>query len=76
MIIGLLTPSLVFWVLVYLGRSELGLRGVFIAILVWLGLILGDSFLGPSYVFVFAEALLDIVLAFMIFGGTINTPLR
>jgi len=71
-----LTPLIVFWVLLYLGREELGLKGLIISILIWLGLLVGSSFLGIPYVFVSAEALLDVVLLFIIFGGNMNIPIR
>jgi hypothetical protein len=71
-----LSPFIVFWVLIYLGREELGLKGVIASILIWLGLLVGSSFLGIPYVFAPAEALLDIVLLFIIFGGNMNIPLR
>lgn len=76
MILTSLTPFIVFWVLMYLGREELGLKGIVISIGVWLGLLIGSSFLGIPYVFVSAEALLDVVLLFIIFGGNMNIPLR
>ena len=60
----------------YLGREELGLRGIVISILIWLGLLVGSSFVGLPYLFVSAEALLDVVLLFIIFGGNANIPLR
>jgi hypothetical protein len=71
-----LSPFIVFWVLIYLGREELGLKGVIASILIWLGLLVGSSFLGIPYFFASAEALLDIVLLFIIFGGNMNIPLR
>ena len=76
MILTSMTPFIMFWVLMYLGREELGLKGIVISIVVWLGLLLGSSFLGHPYVFVSAEALLDVVLLFIIFGGNMNIPLR
>ena len=71
-----LTPFIVFWVLMHLGREELGLKGIIISILIWMGLLVGSSFLGLPYLFVSAEALLDVVLLFIIFGGNMNVPLR
>ena len=76
MILTSLTPLIAFWVLIYLGREELGLKGMIISILIWLGLLIGSSFLGMPYVFVSAEALMDVVLMLIIFGGNINIPLR
>ena len=71
-----LTPFFVFCVLVYLGREELGLKGTIISILIWIGLLLCYSSFGPTYIFIVAQALLDIVLAFIIFGGSINNRVR
>lgn len=66
-------PFLVFWVLVYLGRGELGRRGVVLSILIWLGLLIGFMYAGFSpYLFVIAQALLDIVLILVVFGGDIQ----
>ena len=76
MLVGRLTPFFVFWVLMYLGREELGLKGTIISILMWLGLIVCYSSFGPTYVFIAAQGLLDIVLAFIIFGGSINNRVR
>jgi hypothetical protein len=74
--VGELTPFFVFWVLMYLGREELGLKGVIISTLIWLGILLGYSSFRPTYVFIIAQAVLDIVLAFIIFGGSINNRVR
>ena len=76
MILISLTPFIVFWVLMHLGREELGLKGIIISILIWMGLRVGSSFLGLPYLFVSAEALLDVVLLFIIFGGNMNVPIR
>ena len=76
MILISLTPFIVFWVLMHLGREELGLKEIIISILIWIGLLVGSSFLGLPYLFVSAEALLDVVLLFIIFGGNMNVPIR
>ena len=75
-ILSSLTPFIGFWVLMHLGREELGIKGIIISILIWLGLLLGLSFLGLPYLFVSAQALLDVVLLFIIFGGNMNIPIR
>ena len=75
-ILTIWTPFVVFWVLMHLGREELGLKGIIISILIWLGLLVGFSSLGLPYVFVSAQALLDVVLLFIIFGRNMNIPLR
>jgi hypothetical protein len=74
--VGELTPFFLFWVLMYLGREELGLKGIVISILIGLGLVACYSSLGLPHIFVLVQALLDIVLAFIIFGENMNTPLR
>lgn len=76
MLVGKLTPFFVFWVLMYLGHEELGLKGIIVSILIWLGILLGYSSFGPTYVFIIAQSLLDIVLAFIMFGGSINSRVR
>jgi hypothetical protein len=74
--VGELTPFFLFWVFMYLGREKLGLKGIVISILIGLGLVACYSSLAPRYIFVLVQALLDIVLAFMIFGENMNLPLR
>jgi hypothetical protein len=74
--VGELTPFFLFWMLMYLGREKLGLKGIVISILIGLGLVACYSSLGLPYIFVLVQALLDIVLAFIIFGENMNTPLR
>jgi hypothetical protein len=75
-LVGELTPFFVFWVLMYLGREELGLKGTIVSILIGLGIQLGYLSFEPTYVFILAQSLLDIVLAFIIFGGSINNRVR
>jgi len=71
-------PLVMFWILLFLGREELGFKGIIISIAVWLGLLAGSVFTtgGFLYFFIAANALLDIVLLIIIFGGDINIPLR
>ena len=76
MILTSLTPCIIFWVLMYLGREELGVKGIVISVLIWLGLLVGSSLVGIPYLFVSAEALLDVILLFIIFGENMNIPLR
>jgi hypothetical protein len=71
-----MTPFIVFWVLMYLGREELGLKGIVISTLIWLGLLVSSTLLGPPYIFVLGQAVLDIVLLFVIFGGNMSIPRR
>ena len=65
-------PFLAFWLLVFLGRRELGCRGVLIAVGIWAVLLAGFMLLRVSpYFFVIPEALLDIVLILILFQGDI-----
>lgn len=69
----MLLPFLVFWILIIFTRGELGVKGVAISIGVWLGLLIGFMCVGiSSYVFVAAQALLDVVLILAIFSGDIT----
>ena len=72
----MLIPSILFFVLLFVGREELGIKGIVISVIIWLSLLLGSSFLEIPYVFISAEALLDIVLLFIIFGGNMNITIR
>jgi hypothetical protein len=61
----------------YLGREELGLRGIFISILIWAGLLLVCMYpVLPSYSFIAVQAVFDIVLLLIIYGGDINITQR
>ncbi len=74
----MIIPLLVFWILIFWGREELGVKGIIICIVIWLGLLLGTSLTAGMmpYFFIAGDALLDIVLLIIIFGGDINIPLR
>ena len=66
-------PFWVFWLLVFLARGELGLKGIALAVVVWVALLAGSLNTDmPAYVFVAAQALLDIFLILVIFGGDIR----
>ena len=66
-------PLAVFWVLIFIGRSELGFKGITFCILLWIGLLLGFAMLGlPQYWFTAAQALIDAILIIIIFGGDIR----
>ncbi|MHC4205968.1 MAG: hypothetical protein ACYSTT_15060 [Planctomycetota bacterium] len=67
-----------FWILIFLGREELGFKGIIISIVIWISLLLGLVFVAgvSPYYFIALNALLDIVLFIIIFGGDINIPLR
>jgi hypothetical protein len=69
----MLIPFVLFWVLIFLGRDELGLKGVLIAVGVWAALLVGFAlFRASPYLFVAAQALLDVILLLVIFGGDIR----
>lgn len=65
-------PFILFWTLLYVGRDELGWRGIIICVLIWLGLLLAFDYLGlPSLFFVAVQAVFDILLLMIVFGGNI-----
>lgn len=74
----MIIPFVLFWILIFLGREELGFKGIIISIVIWVVLLLGAFLVvGVSpYLFIAANALLDIVLLIIIFGRDINIPLR
>jgi hypothetical protein len=66
-------PFAAFCMLIFIGRSELGFKGIAFFIALWLCLLLGFRMLHlPSYWFVAAQALIDAVLIIIIFGGDIR----
>lgn len=72
--LGLLDiPFFAFWILLFLGREKLGLRGIAIAIGVWVvvRLIFAVMPIPPS-LFVTALAVMDIVLVLIVFGGDVR----
>ncbi len=66
-------PFWIFWILVFLARGELGLKGIALAVAVWGALLAGSLYTDmPAYVFVAAQALLDVVLILVIFGRDVR----
>ena len=66
-------PFIAFWILLLLGRDELGQKEVCIYIAVWMVLLIGFMALGISpYIFITLQSLFDIVLLIIIFGGDIK----
>ena len=66
-------PFIVFWMLVYVAREDLGLKGVGICVTLWAALLAGCMFLRISpYVFVAMQALVDAILIIIVFGGDIR----
>jgi hypothetical protein len=69
----MLIPFILFWVLIFLGREELGVKGGLIAVAIWAALLIGFVALNVSpYIFVSAQAMFDVVLILIIFGGDIK----
>ena len=70
-------PFVLFWVLLFLGRSDLGLKGVVLSIAIWAGLLVGFLALAlPWYLFVIPQTLLDIVLLLVVLGRDVRMTLR
>jgi len=69
----MLIPPALFFALLLFGREDLGVKGILIAMGVWLGLLVlfGALRLSPHF-FIIAEGMLDIVLILIIFGGDIR----
>jgi len=68
-----LMALLFFWVIIIIGREELGLKGVITSIGIWLALSFGCRMLGLSiYHFMALQLLLDVVLVLIIFGGDVK----
>jgi len=66
-------PSAGFWILIFIGRGDLGLKAILVSVAIWAGLLYGFMSLGiRSYFFVAAQALLDIILILIIFSGDIR----
>ena len=66
-------PFLIFWVIIFLARGELGWRSVAVSVAIWLGLLIAFWLAGVSpYIWVGAQALLDCILILVIFHGDIR----
>ena len=69
----LISPFVAFWILIFLGREDLGLKGILAFVVIWAGLMAGFMYLSvPSYYFAAAQAFLDIILVLLIFGRDIR----
>ena len=64
---------IVFWVLLFLARDDLGIQGIAVAAVVWLVLIVGfvTAGISPLY-FVAVQSLIGIVLILKVFGEDIT----
>ncbi len=70
---SMLIPFILFWLLVFLGREDFGVKSGLIAVAIWAALLIGFCIFSISpYVFVAAQAMLDVVLIFVILGGDIK----
>lgn len=73
-----LVPFVLFWVLLFLGRGELGLKWILILIGLWAGALAGMTWIFHSwpglggYLFMSFQAIVDIVLILVIFRGDIR----
>ena len=66
-------PLIIFVVVMWLGREELGLKGLLTCLSICAGLVLGCAYLNVSpYTFIALLALLDVILVLTIFGGDIH----
>ena len=66
-------PFILFVLLIFIARSELGTKWTLITIAIWASLYVGSICLAVSpYIFVVAQSLLDIILILVIFGGDIR----
>ena len=69
----MLLPFITFWILIFFGRNDLGVKGVGIAVAFWAALFAGFILTGFSpYIFVAVQGLIDVVLILIIFGGDIR----
>ena len=68
-----LAPFLIFWILIFLGRRDLGWRGAAVCIGIWLAPLIAFMYAGISpYVFVAVQSLFDCILILVVFKGDIN----
>ena len=65
-------PVCIFLILVYIGREELGIKWILLLIAICGGLLLGFWALEwPMYFFVAIQAVIDIILVIVTFGGIV-----
>ena len=70
---AMLLPFLIFWILLILGRKELGRRWVLILVAIWACLLAAFVYADLSpYLFVAAQALIDAILILVLFKGDIR----
>ncbi len=70
---GIVAPFIIFWVLLYVAREELGWKGVATCVALWTVLLAGYIGLNVSpYVFTALQSLFDAILIIVIFRGDIR----
>jgi hypothetical protein len=68
-----IVPFLIFWIILFVARGDLGWRGIALCVGIWLALLVGFIYAGISpYLFVTAQAALDCILILVIFKGDIR----
>ena len=73
MLVLLILPRVLLPILLYVGREELGIKGILLFIGIWAALIFGLPALGLSgNLSTVIEAVMDIILVIIIFGGDIS----
>lgn len=69
----MIIPIFLFWVLIILGRSTLGWKGILFCVFLWLVSLIVSSSIGLSpYYFIVFQVLFDIILILVIFGGDLT----
>jgi len=69
----MIIPFILFWILIFLAREELGLKGSLICIAIWAVFLICFIVIGISpYIFIALQSLFDIILLLMFFGGDIR----
>ena len=66
--------QIVFPILLYLGREELGIKGILIFVGIWAALcvVLPALGLAPYFFKIAAQVLIDVILIVVVFGGDIK----
>ena len=65
--------GIVFWLLLFLGRGKLGVKGILVAVAIWSALVAGAlSQSAPPLVFIIGQLLLDVVLILVVLGGDVH----
>jgi hypothetical protein len=71
--IMIMLPFLLFWILVFMGREELGIKWILVLACISVALVAGFFLTGWSpFIFVGIQVLIDIILIMVVFGGNID----